>query len=191
METLVEPKEKVWTADEYLKTPEGVIFTIIDGKQYIMPSPFALHQDTLLELVLLISNHIKKHKSGHVYIAPFDVILASKNVVQPDLIFISNENKGILQRGRIFGSPDVLIEIISPTSVNMDRVIKMKKYLQFKVPEYWIIDPVKRTVEIFCLENNGYNLHSIAVHKGKVESKRIKGFKVKIEDFIPSEKTEK
>jgi len=188
METLVEPKEKVWTADEYLKTPEGVIFTIIDGKQYIMPSPFVLHQIICRNLFLILNSFIEQRKLGELLYAPCDVIFDRKNVVQPDIIFVSKQNEGIFRNGRIFGAPDLLIEIISPNSINMDRVIKMKKYLQFKVPEYWIIDPAKRTVEIFCLENNEYNRHSFAVDKGKVDSKQIKGFKVKIEDFIPSEK---
>src|SRR4051794_33281526 len=121
MAEVSEPQTKRWTYEEYYRLDEDQRYEIIGGNLLMAPSPDHYHQNWLGELHLRIAPFVKGHKLGRVLIAPFDVILDSENIVQPDLIFVAERNVSIIQRRGIFGVPDLLIEIISPFSVRTDR----------------------------------------------------------------------
>jgi Uma2 family endonuclease len=91
---------------------------------------------------------------GEVYASPFDVILSEINTFQPDLIFISQENIDIIQERGVFGTPDLVIEILSPSNPDHDRVKKFSIYEKFRLKELWIIDADKKSVEVFVLESD-------------------------------------
>jgi Uma2 family endonuclease len=158
-------KNKTYTYTDYMKYPEGERIEIIDGHIYDMAAaPSRIHQKIIIELAVEIRNYIKANKGDcEVYPAPFDVILKnddeelsnSKNIVQPDISVICDKNK-LTDKG-CTGAPDMIIEVVSPYNPNSDYIRKLNLYDQYKVREYWIINPIKETILVYTLdENNQY-----------------------------------
>jgi Uma2 family endonuclease len=95
---------------------------------------------------------------GRVFNAPIDLILEATSVLQPDLLFVSKARQDIITERAIEGAPNLVIEILSPTTIRNDRVTKAQIYARHKVPAYWIVDPELETIEIYLLEADGYRL---------------------------------
>lgn len=141
---------KVHTIDEIYALPEGVHAELIDGKIYYMSSPTRFHQEITGELYLAIANHIRQHKGKcKVYIPPFAVFLFGDDstYLEPDLTVVCDLDK-LDHRGCV-GAPDWVIEVMSPSSRRMDGLIKLMKYRQAGVRQYWLIDPDNRTVGVY------------------------------------------
>jgi Uma2 family endonuclease len=132
---------------------------IINGEEVMSPSPKELHQFVASELVFLLTSYVKTHRLGRVYFAPFDVIFEEDfDRLQPDILFVSNENRKILQDW-VCGVPDLVIEIVSPGSRKMDTVIKKDIYQRYGVPECWIVFPKKVCIEVYTLVDGKYALY--------------------------------
>ncbi len=171
-----------WTGDEP--------FEIINGIPYSMsPSPSTKHQQVSMNLSYQLMDFFKD-KNCHVFAAPFDVRLLAEeksddevfHVVQPDLSVICDEHK--LDKKGCVGSPDLIIEIISPSSAKMDRMRKRDLYEKALVKEYWIVDPQNELIEIYNLnQENHYGkplffsledtVESIFFHELKIDGKEI------------------
>lgn len=135
-------------------------FEIIHGIRYdFQPSPSFVHQVIVTRMSHILDQTC--HTSGIVVVAPMDVHLDEQNTVQPDLVFIREENLQMVKHQRIEGVPDLLVEILSKGSGKHDRSRKMALYEEFRVPEYWIVDPVHFTVEQFVLVKDRYTLRTI------------------------------
>ncbi|QJD86939.1 Uma2 family endonuclease [Cohnella herbarum] len=131
-------------------------YEIIDGIRYdCHPSPTLKHQ--LLVTHLCNDLQTSCHATGTIVVAPMDVHLDEDNIVQPDLIYVSNENESILKT-RIEGVPDLLVEILSPSTGEHDKVRKKALYERFGVREYWIVDSHHRTIDQFALQAGKYVL---------------------------------
>ncbi|WP_040333446.1 Uma2 family endonuclease [Candidatus Magnetobacterium casense] len=153
---------------------------IINGVEVMGPSPFRKHQNISWNLNDILSQHIKKYKSGKVYYSPLDVILKEgEQRLQPDLLFIGKDNMAIMQDW-IRGVPDMVCEIVSKGSHAKDTVTKKEIYEAFRVPEYWIVIPELETIEVFTIEGDTYKLYSVAEGEGVVRSKVIEGLEVDI-----------
>ena len=126
-------KGKRWTYEEYYRLDEDQRYEIIDGNLLMAPAPDTWHQGWISELHLIFQHHVKRAKLGQVFLSPVDVVLDQENTVQPDLVFVSAANAGIIQRRAIFGVPDLLVEIVSPSSVRRDRYEKRELYSRFGV----------------------------------------------------------
>lgn len=133
--------------------PEGPLIELIAGELYLVPSPIPLHQDITRNLIIKLSNYLSKKAIGKIYNAPIDVKLSNEDVVIPDLIFISNENKTIIKEKFIEGTPDLVIEILSSNKTR-DLIEKFELYQKYKVKEYWVINPQEKSITIFSLLNN-------------------------------------
>ena len=147
------PKEKLYTIEDIYALPDGERGELIDGKLYMMAPPSRIHQKILQELSRVIGNHISgKGGSCEVYPAPFAVFLNEddKNYVEPDISGISDKNK-LTDKG-CSGAPDWIIEIVSPSSQRMDYLTKLLKYRTAGVKEYWIVNPMKETVQVYSFE---------------------------------------
>ncbi len=146
------------TYDDLLMTPDdGNRYEIIDGELLVAPSPDPEHQGYSVELTLLIGAHIRQHRLGRFFHAPLDVRLSPHDIVQPDLIFIRSDRLRIYRRrGVVEGAPDLAVEIISPSSRTIDPGRKFDLYQRAGVPEYWLVDPLRRTVRIFTLVDKRY-----------------------------------
>ncbi|MCC7439652.1 MAG: Uma2 family endonuclease [Armatimonadetes bacterium] len=170
-----------WTYKDYLKLDDEHRYEIINGELYMAPAPGVGHQRVSRDLQYLFTRFIIKHKLGEVLNAPVDVILSASVVVQPDLVFIQKERSGICQERGVFGAPDLIVEIISPSSITRDRHSKLKLYRKHGVKEYWLVDPANRSVEVLELNGEGeYDLRSSAVGRGRVKSAVLEGFSVNI-----------
>lgn len=160
MPTTIFEEEKIWTYDEYLNLPVDLnIYEIIQGELYMTPAPSTKHQRISKNLFRALDQYIIRQHSGEIFYSPIDVVLDSLNVVQPDIIFISKENLHIIAEKNIQGSPDLVIEILSPGTIQKDRIFKMRIYAKFGVMHLWILDPDNQTIEAFELnEKKTYSL---------------------------------
>jgi Uma2 family endonuclease len=123
------------------------------------------------------------NKLGRLFFAPVNVVLDHENTVQPDLVFVSADNAGIIQTRAIFGTPDLLVEVVSPSSGRRDRSQKIDLYARFGVKEYWIGDAAKRSLEILTLKEDRYELHGAAEEKGQLSSLVLTGLKFDVAEI--------
>lgn len=157
---------------------------IINGEEVMGPSPFRKHQSISGNLYDSIRQYSKKNNRGTVYYSPLDVIFEEGTTrLQPDLLFIKKENMNILQDW-IRGVPDMVCEIVSEGSVVKDTIIKKDIYERYGVPEYWIVIPEFKTIEILTLESDRYRLFSSAECEGTVRSKVMEGLEIDIKDIF-------
>jgi Uma2 family endonuclease len=175
MAIAVEKPAKRWTYEEYYKLDDDQRYEIIEGTLLMAPAPDTWHQTWIGELYLVLHHHLSAGKLGKVFVSPVDVVLDSHNTVQPDLVVILSANLGIIQHRAIFGTPDLLVELVSPSSVRRDRYDKRDLYARFGVKEYWIGDPANKTMEILTLKAGQYELHCSAQEKGKLTSLVLPG----------------
>ena len=178
MNAVLENPEKTWTYDDYLGLDEDVRFEIISGKALMSPSPELFHQQWAGDLFTIIRQHVDSHKLGRVYFAPIDVVLDRENVVQPDLVFVSTANAGLLERRGVMGVPDLVVEVISPSSLRRDRYEKRELYARFGVKEFWLADVANRSLEVLTLQAGDYQLSACATGAGKVRSALLPGLEV-------------
>ncbi len=178
------PKDKVWTYEDYLRLTDDKRYEVINGRLEEMPAPGFEHQKVSGLIEFLLRGFVYKNELGEIVDAPFDVVLSETVVVQPDIVFISKDNLKNIKNGRLFGPPDLAIEIVSPGSYHRDRYEKFRLYKKYGVREYWIVLPREKVIEVWCLKDGKYVLHSIAVEKGEVESCVLKGFKLKLEEVL-------
>jgi Uma2 family endonuclease len=177
MAAVAEKQAKHWTYEEYYKLDDDQRYEVIDGHLILMsPAPRTWHQHWVGELYALLLSYNKKHKLGSVYVSPVDVVLSEENCVQPDIVFVLNENKGIIQDRAIFGAPDIAIELMSPSTSRRDRREKKALYERFGVKEYWLGDPTHRIIEVYVLRDGRYALHGRAEEKGVISSLVLRGF---------------
>lgn len=153
-------KHNTYTYADYTKYPEGARIELIEGNIYDMsPAPSRMHQELITELVTIFNNYIKSNNGPcKVYPSPFDVFLTDddniencKNIVQPDISVICDKNK--LNDKGCTGAPDLIIEIVSPFNPSNDYIRKLNLYDHYKVKEYWIINPMKKSILIYRLDD--------------------------------------
>jgi Uma2 family endonuclease len=147
-------------ADLLVMPEDGKRREILDGEMFVSPSPFLLHQLIVGRLVAALCRYLEQHPIGRVLLSLLDVIFSDHDVLEPDLIFLLNEHRAILQDW-IRGVPDLVIEVLSPSSISMDRGPKLKAYAHFGVPKYWIADPEAHAIEVYRQGAGGYE--SVAV----------------------------
>lgn len=148
-------REQAYTIDDLYKLPEGTRAELIDGKMYMMAPPSRIHQEILMQLSTTINNHIKE--SGgfcKVYPAPFAVFLndESTTYVEPDISVICNPDK--LNDKGCAGAPDWITEITSPGNTSHDYIKKLNLYADAGVRTYWIVNPQKKSIVVYNLEND-------------------------------------
>jgi len=168
------------TYDDYKTFPDndGIRKEIIEGDLFMTPAPSTKHQSILRELSFLFYDFVKKNKLGEILFAPCDVVLSRINIVQPDLIFISKKNLQILTDLNVQGAPDLVVEIISPSSKDADQIYKKRIYEKFGIKEYWIVDPDEETVEIWTLKNKKYHLATKAKKPQIIKSRLLPEMKI-------------
>ena len=151
-------KDKKYTLDDYYALPDERRVELIDGVIYDMAAPSAIHQRILGDLYVLFRECADKYGMPcEVFLSPFDVHLDKDNytMVQPDLLAVCGETDEEIET-RYEGAPDLVVEILSPSSRLKDQVLKLYKYHNAGVREYWIVDPKFRTVTVHCFENEDY-----------------------------------
>ncbi len=170
------------TYDDYLLIPEdGRRHEIIDGELYVNPAPNMRHQTVSMNLTLALGAFVRAHRIGYLYYAPCDVVLSQLDVVQPDIMFISAAREELLTSANVQGAPDLVIEILSPSTRRLDLQLKRKRYDLFGVDEYWIVDPENETVAIH--RRGGESLEAISV-TDPIESPLLPGFHISLAEIF-------
>ena len=144
------PKVK-FTYSDYCLLPEDKRYELIGGELYMAPAPLTRHQVILLNLVLLIGPFVRQSNLGRLLPAPVDVIFSDEDVLQPDLIFVAVDREGIVTERACEGAPDLVVEILSPSTRRRDRELKRKVYANYGVKEYWLVDPETESIQILRL----------------------------------------
>jgi Uma2 family endonuclease len=139
------------TYDDFLLFPDdGKRHELIDGEHYVTPSPNTKHQRVSGNLYFLIRAWLEKHPIGQVFYAPYDVVFTRFDIVEPDLLYISNERMAeIVTDLHVTGAPDIVVEIGSPGTRKRDETIKRRLYERSGVAEYWVIDPGRDVVRVY------------------------------------------
>jgi len=153
------------TAEQYLQLgedPPGVRLELVEGEVAVSPSPMPQHSYAEIKLIILLGNYIDARELGELH-RDVDTILNPFNVRRPDILYFSRERTHLIGKKAMHGPPDLAVEIISPSSVDIDRTDKFAQYREAGVAHYWIVDPIARTIEGFGLEGGQY----VATGKGQ------------------------
>jgi Uma2 family endonuclease len=149
----------ILTYADYAELPDdGRRYELHQGELSVTPSPGTRHQLVKLNLVLILSRHIRAYRLGVLLDAPMDCILSDITVLQPDVVFIDAEHASIISERAIEGPPTLAVEVLSPSTVQIDRRRKAQLYASHGVPWYWIVDPVEQEIEAYALESGSYRL---------------------------------
>lgn len=136
-----------WTVQEFWKLPDdGLRYEILDGVLVREPAPAEVHQAIVRELLVVLLAHLGPSRRRGLYPAPIAVVLAPATVVQPDIVYVRPERTGIVRDSGIHGPPDLVIEILSPSTGERDLTIKRRLYATHGVVEYWIVAPEERVI---------------------------------------------
>ena len=135
---------------------DNLRYEVIDGELFMTPAPSFQHQSSLMRLGVLIFNWVYPRGLGTVVQAPVGVVLDEENGVQPDLVYISRERANIISERGVEGPPDLVVEVLSPSTEARDRGVKMRRYAAAGIPHYWLLDLRARALEARVLGENGY-----------------------------------
>jgi len=162
-----------WTVDEFELLPEGdgIRYEILDGELVMSAAPATEHQRISRRLGYLLYQALELTGLAEVFNAPFDVELARDSVVEPDLVVIRSEHAERITRKRLVGPPDLVVEILSPSTAPRDLETKLRLYARHAIPSYWIVDPERRQVVEFVLDGECYRL-SCTVEEDEVFAPR-------------------
>lgn len=147
----VKPKAKL-TYDDYANLPGDERYELIDGELILVASPREIHQ-RILKILFRMIVAAEDSGLGWVYFAPLDVVLTEHDVVQPDLLFISKDRLDIITAANVQGAPDLVVEILSPSTSRLDRTRKRELYERHQVREMWLVDPEDRKIRVLLLKD--------------------------------------
>ena len=182
-------EKRKMTAEEYFQLPEtNIHMELIDGELFVydgqegnMPAPTVLHQKISRRIFLLLSKILSE---DGLYFAPIDVIL-NDNAVQPDILWISPDNTICHElNGRLYGAPDFVVEILSPSNTRRDKIDKFYLYEKYGVQEYWIVNPEEQYIEVYIRKED--TLHYQGGYKAgqTFSSKTLNGTTVALSDLF-------
>ena len=141
------------TYADYVALPDdGLRHEIIDGEHYVTPAPVTRHQRISRNLLYLIQSYLETHPIGEVFCAPFDALLSEFDIVVPDLLYLSRERGRFLTEKNLQGPPDLVIEILSPSTRSRDERLKRDLYERVGVQEYWLVDPLRDVIHVYRLD---------------------------------------
>ena len=172
------------TYADYLETSDDERYELLHGALVMAPAPLIDHQYALINLIIAIGAFVKKHKLGKVYSAPFDVVLSDTNVVQPDLLFVSTARQHSITPENIQGAPDLVVEILSPSTAERDRSVKFELYAQHGVQEYWIVNPDARTITVFLLNEGEFEEVDTYSEGETLTSPILTGFSIALDEIF-------
>jgi len=178
------PVDTRLTYDDFCLLPEdGKRREIIEGELFVTPSPQTPHQRAVMRLSVRLWQFVDSHELGEVFSAPFDVVFSEFDVVEPDLLYISNARAGVLTHKNVQGAPDLVVEVLSESTSRVDRSIKLKLYGKFGVQEYWIIDPEGPSAEIYRRGEEGLGLVAKLSATDALNSPMFPGFSVPLREL--------
>ncbi len=170
-------------ADLLVMPNDGKRREIIDGELYVTPSPNLRHQRISRRIEYAILKYLETHPVGEVFVAPLDVIFGERDVTEPDLLLVLRQNRAVLQDW-VRGAPDLVVEILSPSTAAVDRGPKLKTYARFGVREYWIVDPDSSSIEVYRASAEGYALAETLRLGQRLTTPLLPGFEIPLDDIF-------
>jgi Uma2 family endonuclease len=153
--------EHYWTYEDLFNLPDdGKRYEIIEGVLYELASPNTAHGMIIMNLVQYVLAPVVWALGGKILTAPLDVFLRDANPVQPDLLVLLADQLGQISKRGVEGPPLLLIEVLSPSNPEHDRLVKRALYARAGVPEYWIVSPEAALIEILVLNGDRYQTHA-------------------------------
>jgi Uma2 family endonuclease len=186
----MEVLEKMLTYKEYREMEfdedDNFRYELLNGILMRKGSPTIQHQRIVRKIAFAFEKFLEQKPIGEVFFAPLDVVLNEYNAPQPDVFFVGKDKKYILDEEEqvVIGTPDIIIEILSPGSVKKDRITKKEIYERCKVPEFWIVDPSYRNVEIYKLDGDNYELADFVEESGVAKSTVLEGFELSLDKIF-------
>lgn len=160
-------------------------YEIIGGQLVVSPSPSTRHQHVLAQLTTWLNLYLIQNTLGRLYTAPMDVRLSFYDVVQPDLLVVLNDRQEIIQEQEIAGPPNLVVEVLSPSSKTTDRVDKAALYARSGVEEYWIVDPIEETVMVYGLDGDRFAPSATLERQDDLYSIVLAGFVLDLDTIFP------
>ncbi|MSP61955.1 MAG: Uma2 family endonuclease [Myxococcales bacterium] len=175
------PARKRISAVEWSQRPEtNRIEELIEGEVFLVPEPTTSHQDAVGNIFFALTEWARRTEAGRVFVAPTGVRLAWDTVVQPDVLFVAAARAEIICDEGIFGAPDLVVEVLSPSTAARDRGDKLRLYERNGVSEYWIADTQARRIERYELADRGLVLARQFLDGEILESVNLPGFALPI-----------
>ena len=168
---LPNPRGVKLTYDDFVLFPDdGLRHELIDGEHYVTPSPNAKHQQIVVKLTGRLFNWVEQHRAGRLFVAPFDVVFSQFDVVEPDLLYMSNARAAeILKKANVQGVPELVIEVGSPSTRRRDETTKRALYERVGVSEYWVVDPELDVVRVYRRDRERFaQPHELSTEAGDV-----------------------
>ena len=173
-----------FTYQDYANTPEDERYELIGGELIMSESPIIVHQLNQSELGYYVKRFVKLNDLGYVLSSATDVVLSDMDVVQPDIMFISKERHHIIGEKNIQGAPDLVVEILSPSTARRDWGVKRELYAKHGVKEYWIADPANKIVWVMLLRNGVLEVQQTCHSGDTISSSVLAGFTVAVDDIF-------
>ena len=174
-----------FTYNDYQTAPADTRYELLDGDLLMVPAPNLKHQEVQGQLQIELGLFLRKQRLGRLFSAPCDVILSDNDVVQPDLLFVSREREHLLSSNQnVRGAPDLVIEILSPSTAEKDRGYKRTLYAKHGVAEYWLVDPVAETIQIQRQRAGALAPTDIFGRGDTLRSPELPGLELKLDDIF-------
>lgn len=153
-------RPRVSYSDLERQPEDGRRYEIYDGEVFVVPTPLPLHQRAVGRLLRILDDYVAR-QGGEVLVSPIDIVFSEYDVIQPDLVYFSvGRHHLVPDKLPIRSSPDLVVEVLSPSTSDTDRGRKLQTFARFGVPEYWIVDPQAPTLEVLALAGAQYQLRS-------------------------------
>lgn len=180
------PAQGNWSEEEYLALDTNHLVEFSHGELEVLDMPSDFHQLLVVRLISLLYPFVIRNRLGSVRISPLRVRLWPGKFREPDLIFVSTAHADRIGE-KFWGIPDLVAEIISESDEELDRITKITEYAQAGIPEYWIVDPYARTVEIYLLHEDQYTLHATLTESDTLTSSQLPDFALSLTDLFAPE----
>ena len=172
-------------ADTYYQLPayqDNTLIQLINGEMVIGMAPNVKHQKIVREIMFMFMT-IAKQKNGEAFDSPTEVYLDEHNIYEPDIVYLTPESNCAITDKNLRGAPELVVEVLSPSTAKHDRSYKFQAYQQHGVHEYWIVDPVHETIEVWQLEDERFNLLG-AFSSGDTFASRPLGEDIAVKDLL-------
>ncbi|ACV64816.1 protein of unknown function DUF820 [Desulfofarcimen acetoxidans DSM 771] len=170
--------ERKFNVDDYMNLPNDERYELIEGDLLVVPRPVPRHQKIVFNIIFELGLYIKQNHTGEFY-QEVDVIMGN-NVVAPDIVFISQDRTNIIGERNVLGAPDLVIEVLSPSTRVNDKKKKSALYCRYGVKEYWLVDPEASLVEIFYLNDMGWRWGGVFDSEDVLVSDLLPGFELPV-----------
>ncbi len=181
MQDLIEAGKR-YTCEDYLKLDDGRDYEVIGGKLIVVPKPRPKHQEIVGNLIVALKTFIRQSRSGKLY-SDVDVVLGDQ-VVSPDIILVLKDRYSIITETNIQGGPDLVVEVLSPSTEKYDRKEKSRIYFDNGVKEYWILDPEIQLVEVFIRGEKDWNRAGVYDENDTLISPLLPDLKLNMQDIF-------